>query len=186
MYLSKINTQSDKLYKLIQQLLDVSKVETGQLDFTMEEVAMNNYIENTVSLISKSIPRHIVDIELKEDVIARIDKLRLEQVFSNILINAAKYSKETTVIRVQTAVLPGNMLRVSIRDEGIGMSEQNIKRVFEKFFRAEEVTRSYSGLGMGLYIASRIVSGHGGTMWIDSEVDKGSTFHFTVPFLHSA
>jgi signal transduction histidine kinase len=186
MYLSKINTQSDKLYKLIQQLLDVSKVEAGQLDFNLEETTLNSYIRETVSLISKSIPTHNVEIEVGEDVTAWVDRLRLEQVFSNILINAAKYSGERSHIRVMTTIKPGNMLQISIQDEGIGMSQQNIKRVFEKFFRAEEVARAYSGLGMGLYIASRIVTGHGGTIWIDSEVDIGSTFYFTIPFLRTS
>ena len=186
MYLSKINTQSDKLYKLIQQLLDVSKVETGQLDFTLEEVSMNNYIQETVSLISKSIPTHMVQLQLAEDVVAAIDRLRLEQVFSNILVNAAKYSKEKTKIHVSTTIPPnGGLLQISVRDEGIGMTEQNLRRVFEKFFRVEEIARSYSGLGMGLYIASRIVSGHGGKIWIESKVDTGSTFHFTVPYLRA-
>jgi len=183
MYLAKINLQSDKLNKLIQQLLDISKVESGQMDFTLEEVPMNSYIHETVALLAKSIPTNPFFIDLKEDVIAGIDKLRLEQVFSNILVNAAKYSKERTPIRITSAVEPGNWLRISIRDEGIGMSEQNMRRVFEKFFRAEEIARSYSGLGMGLYIASRIINGHGGRIWIDSELDVGSTFHFTIPYL---
>ncbi len=74
------------------------------------------------------------------------------------------------------------MLRISVKDEGIGMSEQNIRRVFEKFFRAEEIARSYSGLGMGLYIASKIMHAHGGRIWIDSQLDVGSTFHFTIPY----
>ena len=183
MYLGKINLQADKLNKLIQQLLDISKVEAGQIDFTMEEVPMNSYIHETVALLAKSIPTNPFLIDLKEDVVASIDKLRLEQVFSNILVNAAKYSKERTPIRITSAVEPGNWLRISIRDEGIGMSEQNMRRVFEKFFRAEEIARSYSGLGMGLYIASRIIDGHGGRIWIDSELDVGSIFHFTLPYL---
>lgn len=186
MYLSKINTQSDKLYKLIQQLLDVSRIEGGRMDFNMEETAMNSYLTETIALISKSIPSHRVSLELKEDIVARIDKLRMEQVISNILVNAAKYSKENSHIRVLTAVLPGNLLRISVQDEGIGMSVQNIKRVFEKFFRVEEISRTYSGLGMGLYIASRIISGHNGNIWIDSEVDIGSTFHISIPFLRMA
>lgn len=183
MYLSKINLQSDKLYKLVQQLLDISKVEAGQLDFAMEEVVMNEYIHDTVSLIAKSIPTHPISIDVKEEVIAKIDKLRLEQVFSNLLVNAAKYSDERSPIRVSTALESGKMLRISVKDEGIGMSEQNIRRVFEKFFRAEEIVRSYSGLGMGLYIASKIISAHGGRIWIDSELDVGSTFHFSIPYL---
>ena len=183
MYLTKINLQSDKLNKLIQQLLDISKVEAGQIDFIMEDVSMNSYIHETVALLAKSIPTNPFLIDLKEDVIAGIDKLRLEQVFSNILVNAAKYSKERTPIRITSAVEPGKFLRISIRDEGIGMSEQNMRRVFEKFFRAEEIARSYSGLGMGLYIASRIIDGHGGRIWIDSELDVGSIFHFTLPYL---
>jgi signal transduction histidine kinase len=186
MYLSKINLQADKLNKLIQQLLDISKVEAGQMDFTLEEVPMNSYIHETVALLAKSIPTNPILIDLKEDVIAGIDRLRLEQVFSNILVNAAKYSKERTPIRITSAVEPGNWLRISIRDEGIGMSEQNMRRVFEKFFRAEEIARSYSGLGMGLYIASRIIDGHRGRIWIDSELDAGSTFHFTIPYLRMA
>jgi signal transduction histidine kinase len=185
MYLDKIHLQSEKLNKLVQQLLDVSKVESGQLDFTMEEVPVNGYIRETVSLIARSIPMNSVVVDLKEEVIVRIDKLRLEQVFSNLLVNAAKYSKERTTIRVFTKLEPGKMLRISVADEGIGMSEQNIKRVFEKFFRAEEISRSYSGLGMGLYIASKIITGHGGRIWIDSELDVGSTFHFSIPYVRA-
>lgn len=186
MYLSKINLQSDKLYKLVQQLLDISKVEAGQMDFAMEEVAMNGYIRDTVSLIAKSIPTHPISVEVKEEVIAKVDKLRLEQVFSNLLVNAAKYSKERSPIRVAATLEPGKMIRISVRDEGIGMSEQNIRRVFEKFFRAEEIVRSYSGLGMGLYIASKIINAHGGRIWIDSQLDVGSTFHFAIPYLRPA
>jgi signal transduction histidine kinase len=186
MYLSKINLQSDKLYKLVQQLLDISKVESGQLDFAMEEVPMNGYIQETVSLIGKSIPTHPIHLELKEDIIARIDKLRLEQVFSNLLVNAAKYSNDGSPIRLRTSLDDGKMLRISVVDKGIGMSEQNIRRVFEKFFRAEEIARSYSGLGMGLYIASKIITAHGGRIWIDSQLDVGSTFHFTIPYLRPA
>jgi signal transduction histidine kinase len=186
MYLAKINLQADKLNKLIHQLLDISKVETGQMDFTMEEVSMNGYINETVALLAKSIPTNPFLIDLQDDVIAGIDKLRLEQVFSNILVNAAKYSKERSPIRITSAIEPGKFLRISIRDEGIGMSERNMQRVFEKFFRAEETARSYSGLGMGLYIASRIINGHGGRIWIDSELDVGSTFHFTIPYVRMA
>jgi signal transduction histidine kinase len=186
MYLSKINLQSDKLYKLVQQLLDISKVEAGQLDFVMEEVAMNAYIRDTVSLIAKSIPTHPIFVEVREEVIAKVDKLRLEQVFSNLLVNAAKYSKERSPIRVLVVLEQGKMIRISVMDEGIGMSEQNIRRVFEKFFRAEEIVRSYSGLGMGLYIASKIINAHGGRIWIDSQLDVGSTFHFSIPYLRAA
>lgn len=186
MYLDKIHLQSEKLYKLVQQLLDISKVESGQLDFTMEEVSMHGYIHETVSLIAKSIPTHSIFVEVKEEVIARIDKLRLEQVFSNLLNNAAKYSKEGSPIRVSTSLDQGRMLRISVTDEGIGMSDQNIKRVFEKFFRAEEISRSYSGLGMGLYIASKIINAHGGRIWIDSKLDVGSTFYFSLPYSRTA
>jgi signal transduction histidine kinase len=186
MYLNKINLQSDKLYKLVLQLLDISKVEAGQLDFAMEEVAINAYIHDTVSLIAKSIPTHPIFIEVKQEVIAKVDKLRLEQVFSNLLVNAAKYSQERSPIRVFAALEEGKMIRISVVDEGIGMSEQNIRRVFEKFFRAEEIVRSYSGLGMGLYIASKIINAHGGRIWIDSQLDVGSTFHFSIPYLRAA
>jgi signal transduction histidine kinase len=185
MYLSKIHLQSEKLNKLVQQLLDISKVESGQLDFTMEEVPMNGYIRDTVGLISKSIPTHPVSVDLGGEVIARIDRLRLEQVFSNLLVNAAKYSKERSPIRISTTLDADKMLRVSVTDAGIGMSEQNIQRVFEKFFRAEEISRSYSGLGMGLYIASKIIHAHGGRIWIDSKLDVGSTFHFSLPYVRS-
>lgn len=184
MYLSRISMQSDKLHKLVQQLLDVSKVEAGQLDFNLEETSMNSYIQETVTLLSKSIPTHPIHIELEQDVVARIDRLRLEQVFSNILVNAAKYSQENKPIYVRCSLLhQENALCISIRDEGIGMSEQNIRRVFDKFFRANEISHSYSGLGMGLYIASKIITGHNGRIWIDSQLDIGSTFHFSIPFL---
>ncbi|RRN77798.1 ATP-binding protein, partial [Pseudoxanthomonas sp. SGD-10] len=103
-----------------------------------------------------------------------------EQVFSNLIGNSAKYSEKHTEIKV-TSIIEGDFVVISVKDQGIGMSPDNIKSVFNKFFRASNVLNTHSGLGMGLFITSKIITGHGGEIWAESEEGIGSTFYFKLP-----
>jgi signal transduction histidine kinase len=109
-----------------------------------------------------------------------IDELRMEQVFNNLLGNAGKYSDRNTQISVSTTVDEGVVI-ISIADQGPGMSAETMSSVFDKFYRAKDVLKSHTGLGMGLYITSKIVTDHNGKIWVESEPGQGSTFHFTIP-----
>jgi len=180
--LDKIDIQSTKLLSLVQQLLDVSKIENGHLIYTMSSVELNPFITDMVAVMKHLTPKHEIITTLPESVFVMMDKLRMEQVFSNLLSNAAKYSTDHTIIKID-CVLENNFVRIAVTDEGIGLSNKNIESIFEKFYRAEDVLRTHAGLGMGLYIASKIVTDHGGKIWVESVEGKGSTFFFTLPYI---
>lgn len=179
-YLKRIEEQSTKLTSLIQQLLDVSKIESGKLDYAMEEVNWNNYLKETVSLIQHTIPQHAVNVTFGQTAAIKLDKLRVEQVLANIIGNAAKYSKPENAIDVSSNIQNSKII-VSVRDYGIGMQESEMAKIFEKFHRSANVEKHYSGLGMGLYISMKIIREHAGDIWVDSTPGDGSTFHFSLP-----
>jgi signal transduction histidine kinase len=181
--LDKIDAQSTKLQSLVQQLLDISKMENGHLQYTKETTELNPYITNIVSVIRNILPNHEVVTSLGENVEVTIDRLRMEQVFSNLLGNAAKYSQKNTVIKIGST-LENGFVKIAIADQGIGMSADTMSFVFNKFYRDKDVIQTHSGLGMGLYITSKIVSDHGGAIWAESHEGAGSTFLFTIPYVH--
>jgi signal transduction histidine kinase len=179
-YLSKINTQAGRLNSLIQQLLDVAKTETGKLDFILEEVSWDEFMDETIGVMRDILPGNEILVDESPNIKIKIDKLRIEQVFTNILGNASKYSKPLSKIKVHTT--NGNdELKVVVQDEGIGMPAESTKKVFEKYYRDEKISKKYSGFGMGLYITSKIITEHGGRIWVESEEGVGSAVSFTIP-----
>lgn len=183
-YLTKINIQSDKLNTLILQLLDISKMETGKLEYNKEEVNFGAYIHETIPSLSHIYPKHTLKINIQdEDINVYIDKLRIEQVLTNLLNNASKYSGPDTNISIDCFIDTKNMMNIAVTDEGIGIDQENLSNIFTKFFREKEVVNSYSGFGMGLYITKNIVEEHKGNIWVESAKGKGSTFIFTLPIL---
>ncbi|MBD1365110.1 sensor histidine kinase [Mucilaginibacter sp. ZT4R22] len=179
--LNKVDTQTTKLLSLVQQLLDVSKIENGSLLYNKEPVEFNGFVTEMVSILQHILPHHVVMANLCQDVTVMIDRLRMEQVFSNLIGNAAKYSKKNTAITVTCSVAPDGQALIAIGDEGIGMSAKSIESIFNKFYRDKDVIRTHSGLGMGLYISSKIIADHGGRIWVESKEGIGSTFYFSQP-----
>jgi len=115
----------------------------------------------------------------------KLDRERMDQVFTNLVSNAGKYSKTGSRVVIKTKVCDKGILTVSITDEGIGMSADSVEKIFQKFHRDKQVIKGYSGLGMGLYIASEIVNDHGGKIWVKSVENVGSTFFFSLPGIDS-
>jgi signal transduction histidine kinase len=181
--LDKIDSQSTKLLALVQQLLDVSKIENGNLLYAMEVVELNPFVSEMVALLKNVMPHHQFSIDLTGSGYVKLDTLRMEQVFSNLLGNAAKYSGKNTLISITTELVDDHHFKISIADKGIGMSASSIKSIFDKFYRSEDVLRTHSGLGMGLYVSSKIISDHGGRIWVESELGSGSDFCFTLPVI---
>ncbi|WP_207421313.1 sensor histidine kinase [Desertivirga brevis] len=179
-FITRIEAQSVKLTSLIQQLLDVSKIESGKLDYRMEQVDLNSYLSDTIGVVRHIIPEHQLEVSLGESSQVRLDKLRIEQVLSNIIGNAAKYSPSDSKIKLNSTTEKSHII-VSIKDQGIGMAKEDILKIFEKFHRNEGVVNKFSGLGMGLYISSRIIKEHGGDIWVESKEGEGSVFHFSLP-----
>jgi len=179
--MAKIDDQSAKLLSLINQMLDLSKMENGYLQYSFENLTLNDYILNMLSVFRHIMPDHEIISDLCRDVTVNIDKLRMEQVFSNLLGNAAKYSAKNTTIHIKCTLAGDGFITVAVTDQGLGLSYANMQSVFEKFYRAKDVIQTHAGLGMGLFITSKIVTDHGGKIWVESVEGKGSTFFFTIP-----
>jgi signal transduction histidine kinase len=181
--LEKLDSQTTKLSNLIQQMLDVSKMENGSLQYHIEPLHFNPFFIETVNMIKMIIPDHKLHFSEYDDVRIMGDKERLEQVFSNILVNAAKYSAKDTSITIDCGVTE-KFIKITVKDEGIGLSAESMKLIFEKFYRDESVKQSHTGLGMGLYITSKIIRDHGGEIWVESSIGQGSSFIFTLPVIN--
>lgn len=184
-FLLKIDAQSTKLGNLVQQLLDTSKIENGKLEYNYEEVDFNVFIDDSAFLLTHLLPNHELTVELGPKVRVKLDRERMDQVFTNLVSNAGKYSKTGSRVVIKTKVCDKGSLTVSITDEGIGMSADSVEKIFQKFHRDKQVIKGYSGLGMGLYIASEIVNDHGGKIWVKSVENVGSTFFFSLPGIDS-
>jgi signal transduction histidine kinase len=181
--LHKVDIQTTKLMDLVHQLLDVSKMENGSLQYSREQVAFNAFFAEMVEVMKYIVPHHEIIFNVADDVNVSIDKLRMEQVFSNLIGNAAKYSKKNTPIKINCYLENNSFVRIAVEDEGIGMSLESTASIFDKFYRAKDVVKTHSGLGIGLYITSKIITDHGGRIWVESLKGIGSTFHFTVPVI---
>ncbi|MES2810498.1 MAG: HAMP domain-containing sensor histidine kinase [Bacteroidota bacterium] len=179
--LSKIDVQSNKLLALVQQLLDISKIENGNLQYNIQPVSLNDFLNGQVAVMQHILPHHEFTTSFSDDVQVMIDELRMEQVLANLLGNAGKYSNKNTGICIKTALTHPDMITVGITDQGMGMSEATTVSIFEKFYRAKDVLKSHTGLGMGLYITSKIITDHNGKIWVESAEGIGSTFFFTIP-----
>lgn len=180
-YLNKIESQTRKMVSLVRQLMDLTKFERGEMTYTKETVEFRPFLENITESIRLLAPDHVISLVLCEDCQVNIDLIRIEQVLSNLVGNAVKYSGQGSAIEISANVMKAQV-SVTVRDHGIGMSRETLAKVFEKFFRSKKVTQKYSGLGMGLYISNQIITDHGGEMHADSTEGEGSIFSFTLPF----
>ncbi|OOQ61531.1 sensor histidine kinase [Mucilaginibacter pedocola] len=179
-FLVKIETQTAKLSNLVRQLMDISRMEEGQVNYQREATELTPYLESIREPLQLLVAGHLLEVNVDEDMTVMIDRLRIEQVLMNLVGNAAKYSQPGKRIAINLARKDLSAI-ISITDEGIGMSTETTKRVFEKFYRSELAEKKYSGLGMGLYVSSRIISDHGGGLKIESEEGKGSILTINLP-----
>jgi signal transduction histidine kinase len=180
-FLTKMDSQIDKLTALIKELLDVSRIQAGKLNLLKEEFLLKELVNDIAENIQTTTSSHHIFVEGKVNEKILADKERIGQVLTNLLINAIKYSPQAEKVVVS---LTGNSqtARVEVRDFGIGIAKRHQKKIFERFYQvAEGKSEPYSGLGIGLYIASKIVKRHGGKIGVKSVAGKGSTFYFTLP-----
>jgi len=181
LYAQKASDAVKRLHSLITELLDASKIQNGRLNYNISTFNFSEMVQNTIEDIGHSFPTHQI---IREGAISKVfvgDENRLQQVIINLLTNAIKYSPlvKEVLINLQE---DDHQLTVSVTDKGIGMSKEHLAKVFDRYYRVQEHAIQFQGLGIGLYISYDIVVRHGGKMWVESEVDKGSTFYFTLPF----
>lgn len=179
-YVRKVIEQVDKLNLLVSELLDLSKLEAGKLSFNMQEFDFDQMVEDAISVLQPSLKTHRIIKKGKAGTPVTGDKQRLEQVLMNYLTNAVKYSpgKEKILVDIKN---DGRELTVAVTDEGIGIPEAKLPRIFERFYRVEGIVHRFQGFGIGLYIASEIIKRHKGRVWLESREGKGSTFYFSIP-----
>ena len=178
--LRKVQNQVEKLNLLIADLLDISKIESGKLKFNKNYFSFDELLEHIVEIMQQS-NQHI-KIEKNSNIVGNVfgDEMRIEQVIINFITNAIKYGPDGKEIRI-TSELRGNEIYFSVRDFGIGMSEEHQKKIFEKFYRIEETSERFQGLGIGLYICQEIIDRHEGTIGVESTPGQGSEFYFKLP-----
>jgi len=180
--LLRMDHQIDRLTSLISDLLDVTKITEGQLILKKEKYDLTELINEVVSDLQMTTKRHKIITELQEIKPITGDKERTAQVIVNLLSNAIKYSPSADKIIVKTTPTENEVI-VSIQDFGIGISKEMQKKLFRRFFRVtDESTRTFPGLGLGLFIATEIVRKQHGRIWVESAPNEGSTFCFTLPY----
>ncbi len=179
--LNTMDRQIKTLTSLITELLDVSKIKSGVLNFNKEHFELTELINEVVDEEKHINPHYQIPINAKEKVIVFADRDRIGQVLINFLTNAIKYSPGTTTVEVKCSI-NGNQVTVAVKDFGIGISKKDQENVFKQFYRVEGTNeRTYPGFGIGLFIASEIIRRHNGKIYLKSELGKGSVFSFEIP-----
>ncbi|MDB5147811.1 MAG: domain S-box protein [Mucilaginibacter sp.] len=173
--------QVGKLTKLISDLLDVTKIQTGKLPFTYADFDVIRLLTDLKEILQQTDPSHQLILNLPvEELIIHADSQRIEQVIINLVTNAIKYSPKANQVIITTGIIE-NKLRVAVQDFGIGIQPDQLERVFSRFYRVENLASHMSGLGIGLYISHEIVTRHQGRLWVESTYGEGSTFYFEIP-----
>lgn len=184
-FVAKVQGQIEKLNTLITDLLDVSKIENGKLKINKKPVNLESVISNAVETILQTHDEQQVRIErhgTKPDILIPLDEIRIEQVLINFLTNAIKYSPDNNQVIVTTFVdKEAQEVRVNVTDFGIGIPDFKQDAVFKKFYRVEESSLQFQGMGIGLFICAEIIKQHHGSVGVSSIVNEGSTFYFTLP-----
>jgi len=179
--LMRLDLQIDKLTGLINTLLDVAKVQSGQMDYHEELIDLNAFLQEVTEEIQRTCPDRAIITRLKTAGKVYGDRARLTQVLTNLLSNAVKYSPDGRDVIVE-ARREDDQFIFSVQDFGVGISKEMQEKVFVRFFRVSEASGNrVSGLGLGLFISSQIIKQHGGKLWLESEPGKGSTFYFSLP-----
>jgi two-component system, OmpR family, phosphate regulon sensor histidine kinase PhoR len=181
-FLNKMNFEVDKMTQMVTELIELTRIETGKAKLNMEYLDLNSIIAEVISRLTPQAQRKDITIttSIKEKApLVQADRERMQQVISNIIHNAVKFTPQNGTILVETDYSPTGF-SVFIKDSGIGISKEDLPHIFERFFKADK-SRSQSGSGLGLAIAKHIVQEHGGKIWVESQEGKGTTFGIDIP-----
>jgi signal transduction histidine kinase len=180
--LNIIQSQTEHLERLVNDLLDLSQVQWGHLDLHYESFYLADVLSDCVRSVQASTEQHTIALDVQvQDTKILADRARIAQIVGNILDNAVKYSPHGGMVTVSLQHRDGDYL-VNVIDEGIGVSPEYYDHIFERFYRVHNTAiRQYSGIGLGLYVAKAIIDRHGGHIWFNNNQNIGTTFHFTLP-----
>jgi two-component system, chemotaxis family, CheB/CheR fusion protein len=186
--LGRLDNQIDKLTNLINTLLDVARIQSGQMDYDKRSIAVRPFIEEVTEEIQRTSPKHkiVTQLSLADGESFFADREKTAQVLNNLMSNALKYSPEESHVVIK-AVRKQEQIIFSVKDSGPGINKSLHKKIFDRFYRvSEKAGNRVSGLGLGLFISAEIVRQQGGTIWVESEPGKGSEFSFSLPVSDTA
>ncbi|WP_435521452.1 two-component system histidine kinase PnpS [Bhargavaea ullalensis] len=184
-FLEIIHRESGRLEALIEDLLDLSRIEKEGFRLELTDVNVHGVLQQAVRIVSGRMKERGMQLFLHcpENLEVKADENRLVQIFVNLVVNAVAYSKPDTDIRI-TAEASGGMARISVEDHGIGIPEQELSRLFERFYRVDRArSRDSGGTGLGLAIVKHLVDLHGGTIGVESRLGEGSVFTVRIPLV---
>jgi len=181
-FLARIDSEVDRLTQLVTELTELSRIETGEAELRREPVSLNQLVEEVITQFGPQAERQ--ELSISKELFAELptvpaDKGRVRQVIANLVHNAIKFTPAGGTVTISTRA-PQGAVSLEVTDTGIGIPGEYQPRVFERFYKADKA-RAGEGSGMGLAIAKHVVEAHGGSIWVESEEDKGSTFGFSLP-----
>jgi signal transduction histidine kinase len=179
--LDRLRRAAQRLSRMAEDLLDASRIELGRVALERRQVSLRDVIGNLVAQLEPTFGGRPVEIDANADApLVFADPLRLDEIVTNLLENAAKYSMPGRPIKVRIQ-RDGGGATVTVKDEGSGISGDELPKLFDRFFQAKRLRSKKAGLGLGLYITKGLVEAHGGRIWVDSVVGQGSQFHVWLP-----
>lgn len=180
MYAERTLAGVEKLERLIRDLLDVSKIQSGQLELSIKEFNIDKLLDDTIASVQMVTGTHIITREnTMDNEMITADQQRIEQVITNLLSNAIKYSPRESKVIVSCSKTDKELI-IKIRDYGMGIAKEEQLNIFERFYRTKETSNTITGFGLGLYICKDIIRRHHGKIWVEPE-EKGSAFYFSLP-----
>ncbi|HYM96257.1 MAG TPA: PAS domain-containing sensor histidine kinase, partial [Candidatus Sulfotelmatobacter sp.] len=180
-FAADINKDAERLNRMINDMLDLDRIEAGRLTLHLEPVKINSLLHDALERARASSVKHYItcDFDSSQPTV-QCDPDRIAQVISNLLSNAVKYSPQGGEINITSVTRDGHV-DVGVRDHGVGIAPEFVKKLFSRYERYEKTSSKILGTGLGLAITRQIVEMHGGKIWVDSEQGKGAEFHFTLP-----
>ncbi len=179
-FAKKASAAIDKLNHLVTELLDVSKIQHGKLGLNISSFNFNEMLSGAIESVQIAAQKHTIILTGKIRQKFKGDEERLKQVVVNVLTNAIKYSPAEDTVFVNASE-ENDTVKIEVKDNGIGISKKNLNKIFDRYYREEDLATHFKGLGIGLSIAKEIINRHNGKIWAESEPGKGSTFYFTLP-----
>jgi signal transduction histidine kinase len=186
-YLSDIHASGQHLLSLINDILDLSKIEAGKMELELTDFHLPAALDNALTLVRERAGRHGIVLHASIDgriEYIRADERKIKQVLLNLLSNAIKFTPEAGRIDVEAKPLSGS-IEVSVSDTGVGIAPEDQQAIFEEFRQVGTAAKRVGGTGLGLALSRKFIELHGGRIWVKSKVGAGSTFSFTIPVRHA-
>jgi two-component system sensor histidine kinase KdpD len=178
--LEAVDEETDHLNYLVGNLLDMSRIEAGALQPNRQWNLLNEIVDGVLARIHRGLQDHRVVVDIPDEFpLLPVDYIQMEQVFTNLLNNSAKYAPEGSEIRISAKLLSSDTLEVQISNQGPGVAPEHLDRIFSKFYRVTDADK-VSGTGLGLSICKGIIEAHGGRIWAEN-LPEGLAFKFNLP-----